>query len=222
MRKILHGVMRFLFAILARVDSRGLENIPQQGPVILAANHQGIVDSALVFMLLNREDATGLVADKYMKNPLMRWLVNAVNGIWINRESADLGALREALNYLRRGGMLGIAPEGTRSRTGVLTEAKTGVAYLADKSGAPILPIAIWGTQGGLSRALRLARPRVYVHFGTPFTLPALDRKDREASLQRNTDEIMCRIAAMLPEMYRGIYAEHPRLEELLVDGKGN
>jgi 1-acyl-sn-glycerol-3-phosphate acyltransferase len=148
----------------------------------------------------------------------MRWLINCVSGIWINREAADLGALREALNYLRQGSMLGIAPEGTRSRSGALMEAKTGVAYLADKSGVPILPIAIWGTQGALPRILRLARPRLYVHFGATFTLPALDRKDREGSMQRNTDEIMCRIAAMLPAEYWGAYADHPRLKELAAE----
>jgi 1-acyl-sn-glycerol-3-phosphate acyltransferase len=69
---------------------------------------------------------------------------------------------------------------------------------------------------------LRLARPHLYVRFGTPFTLPLLDRKSREASLQCNTDEIMCRIAAMLPEMYRGVYAQHPRLKELLANHDGS
>jgi 1-acyl-sn-glycerol-3-phosphate acyltransferase len=215
-RKILHGVMRFLFAILTRVNAQGLENIPRQGAAILAANHQGIVDAAMLFALLKRTDATGLVADKYQKNAFMRWLINSVHGIWINRESADLGALREALDYLRQGGMLGIAPEGTRSHSGVLMQAKTGVAYLADKSGVPIVPIAIWGSQGALAKAFRLTRPRLYVRVGKPFTLPAVDRKDREAGLQRNTDEIMCRIAAMLPDEYWGAYADHPRLQELV------
>ena len=221
MRKILHRLMRFLFAVLTRLDAQGLEHIPQQGGVILAANHQGIVDAALVFTLLQRTDATSLVADKYKKNAFMRWLINGVNGIWINRESADLGALREALEHLRNGGMLGIAPEGTRSRSGVLMHAKTGVAYLADKSGVPIVPVAIWGSQGALAKAFRLARPRLYLRVGAPFTLPPVERKVREASLQRNTDEIMCRIAAMLPAEYWGAYADHPRLQELVAENAG-
>ena len=218
MRKILHVVMRFLFAVLTRVDAQGLEHIPQQGAAILVANHQGIVDAGMVFALLKREDATGLVADKYQTNAFMRWMINSVHGIWINREAADLGALREALDYLRQGGMLGIAPEGTRSRSGVLMQAKTGAAYLADKSRAPVIPVAIWGTQGALSQALRLARPRLHITVGAPFTLPPVERKEREASLQRNTDEIMCRIAAMLPAEYWGAYAGHPRLKELTAE----
>ena len=225
-RKILHLVMRFLFAVLTRVDAAGLENIPQQGPAILAANHLGRLDAALIFMLVKRQDITGLVADKYKGRFFFDWLVNSVHGIWLNRESADLAAMREALNYIRRGGMLGIAPEGTRSHTGALIQAKTGVAYLADKSctaitPTAIVPVAIWGTETAVAKIFRLARPRLHVRFGAPFTLPPVDRKDREGSLQRNTDEIMCQIACMLPEMYRGVYAQHPRLWEFLAYGKG-
>jgi 1-acyl-sn-glycerol-3-phosphate acyltransferase len=97
-----------------------------------------------------------------------------------------------------------------------LITAKTGVAFLADKSNATIVPSCITGSEHSLKKIFTLQRPKVRVQFGEPFHLPPLDRKDRESSLRRNTDEIMCRIAALLPIAYRGAYADHPRLKELL------
>ncbi len=112
--------------------------------------------------------------------------------------------------------MLGIAPEGTRSRTGALIQAKTGTAYLADKARVPVVPAAIYGSESAVRQLFHLHRPAIHIQFGKPLMLEPVSRSNREADLQRNTDEIMCRIAAMLPERYWGVYAEHPRLIELL------
>jgi 1-acyl-sn-glycerol-3-phosphate acyltransferase len=213
-RTLLRRVVRLLFAILSRLQVEGLDNIPARGGAILAVNHLSIIDSPLIFDLLERRDATSLVGDSYKKNPFIRWLVEAVHGIWINRGEADLHALRAARDYVKQGGLLGIAPEGHRS-SGALMEVKTGVAYLAYQTGAPVIPISIWGTEDALHRLIRLQRPTIHVRVGRPFELPPLDRRDRNASLQRNTDEIMCQIARQLPERYHGVYAGHPRLLEL-------
>jgi len=218
---LIHFIVRLLFGLLSRLDVLGLENIPATGPGILAANHLGRLDSPLVFSLLERSDVTSLVADKYRNNPVLRPLVNAVNGIWINREQADFRALRQALDFINKGGMLGIAPEGTRSRTGALRTAKTGVAYLAGRSGVPIIPAGIWGTETAIAQLCRLRRPPIHIRFGQPFQLPPLRGGDRSASLQENADEIMCHIAALLPPEYRGVYAEHAKLMEILAGQEG-
>ncbi len=217
LRKVLRRLVRFLFHVLTRIEVHGLENVPQEGAVILAANHLSRLDPPLLFILLERDDVTGLVADKYKKNPFFRPLIEAVNGIWINREEADFQALRQARNFLLRGGMLGIAPEGTRSRDGQLHRAKSGIAYLAEKSGAPVLPVAIHGTEKAFSELARLRRPRLVVRFGKPLHLSPVSGHERNHILQKNTDEIMCHIAAMLPAEYRGDYANHPRLQELIL-----
>jgi 1-acyl-sn-glycerol-3-phosphate acyltransferase len=214
--KILKALFRALFWSLTRTQVHGAENIPPQGECILVANHLGILDPPLVYVFLDREDITGLVAKKYQSNPFTRGLVNLVGGIWLNRGEVDTRAFREAVEYLNRGGMIGISPEGTRSPTQALIHAKTGVAYLADKTRAPILPAGITGTERAFSMLMRLRRPRLIVRFGSPFTLPPVNRSTRNEDLKRNTDEIMCRIAALLPHEYRGVYAEHPRLTELL------
>lgn len=215
-RAFLRSIFRFIFALISHIESEGFEHIPERGGAILASNHLALIDSPLVFILIERNDATGLVADKHKKNPLLRLLVNSINGIWINREAADLQALKAARYYLNAGGLVGIAPEGTRSKTGALMRAKTGVAYLADKADVPIIPVAIAGSDKFVRELRRLRRPRLTVRLGEPFKLPPLERADRSASLQRNTDEIMCRIADLLPHVYHGVYADHPRLRTLL------
>ena len=141
-----------------------------------------------------------------------------MNGIWIDRENRDVHALKEARGYLKKGWLLGIAPEGTRSDRHALIEAKAGVAFLADKMKGVIVPVGVSGTERGLRRMFTLQRPRFCVTVGNPYQLPPVERKNRDASLQRNTDEIMCQIAALLPPQYRGFYRNHPRLLELTKD----
>ena len=215
-RQFLHAAVNILFKLLSRVEAVGLENLPAQGGCIVACNHLSRIDPVLVFALGKRRDMTALVADKYKRNPFIRPLIVGVGGIWINREEADIHALREARQFLRDGGILGIAPEGTRSHTGALIPAKTGTAYLADKAGVPMVPAAIYGSESAVRQLFHLRRPAIHIEFGKPVTLEPVSRANREADLERNTDEIMCRIAAMLPKRYWGVYAEHPRLKELL------
>jgi 1-acyl-sn-glycerol-3-phosphate acyltransferase len=126
-----------------------------------------------------------------------------------------MSALRQARDWLEGGHLLGVAPEGTRSRTSSLLPAKTGAAYLADKMRVPVVPCAIWGTEHTFPTLFRLHRPHIWIEFGQPLHLPPVERRAREADLQRNTDEIMCHIAALLPESYWGVYKEHPRVRKI-------
>ncbi len=210
------SILRFLFRWLTRLEVIGLENVPLSGGYILATNHLSRLDPPLLFMLIERDDLNALVADKYKKYPFIPWVVNALKGIWINRDEADFRALKEARQYVQAGGLLGIAPEGTRSPTKGLLPGKPGVAYLADKANVPVIPVAITGTEGAIFKIFTLRRPKIRVIFGEPIKLPPVGREQREEQLQRNTDEILCRIAALLPPEYRGAYAHHPRLLELL------
>jgi len=111
-----------------------------------------------------------------------------------------------------------IAPEGTRSRVGSLIEGKPGVSYLATRLGQPIIPVAIAGTEDKVifGNLKRLRRSHIVLKAGPAFSLPPLPRENRDAVLKQYTDEIMCRIAVMLPEKNRGVYKDHPRLKELM------
>jgi 1-acyl-sn-glycerol-3-phosphate acyltransferase len=211
-----HSIISFLYRHLTRVQVEGRENIPAQGACLLATNHMSRLDVPLLFIATPRLDLVALIADKYKMNLGISFLVRATGSIWLDREKADFTAFRAALEVLRKGWVLGIAPEGTRSTVRALLPAKTGIAFLAEKAGVPVVPAAICGTETSMNQILHLKRPVLRVRYGEAFQLPPIERQDREASLQRNTHEIMCRIAAMLPPRYWGHYAGHPRLAELL------
>ncbi len=208
MRTLLRRLLAILFRLLTRLQVEGLENIPADGGYLLTVNHLSVLDAPLVFHLIPRPDVTALAAKKHRRNPVFRWFVNQADGIWIDRHNPDAAALRKARDLLRRGWIIGIAPEGTRSRTGALIEAKPGVAFLAAQADVPVLPAVIWGTERAWNAWLHFHRPRLGVRFGEPFRPPPVARKRREADLRRNTRLIMCRLAELLPPAYRGVYAD--------------
>lgn len=209
--------IRFVLAIIARVEIIGYDNVPPEGGFILAANHLGRLDSAMLYYAIDREDIIMPVAEKYKTHWLFGPLVRALGGFFINRFDADLQAIREVLRRLKKGGVFVIAPEGTRSKVEALQEAREGAAYFASKTGVPIIPIALTGTEDRVvvDNIKHFRKTHIVVRAGPAFTLPTLKSQDEQA-LQAATDEIMCRIAAMLPEKYRGFYSDHPRLKELL------
>lgn len=214
--RFLHWIFDLLSRLLVRRQIEGFENLPESGPYILAINHLSYFDLPFVFGLLGGEDVTGWAAEKYARHPLFGPILRMGGGIFIDRGEVDRSALSAAEAWLNKGKIFGMAPEGTRSRDHQLQRGKTGVAYLSQTTGAPIVPIGIHGTEDTIHCWLRFRRPTFYMHIGAPFTLPPLDPNHRMASLRRDTDEIMCRIAALLPPEYRGMYADHPRLQELL------
>lgn len=215
--KTLRSIVRFIMNIIADVEIHGTEKLPQ-GNVIIAANHLGRLDTATLLYILDREDLIMPVAEKYKNHPLYGAIGRAANAIWLNRFEADYSALLEILARMEKGGMLVIAPEGTRSKTEALQEAKLGVAFLASKSGYPVLPVAVTGTEDRsiIENLKHFRRSKIVVRAGDAFKIEIPKGKGREQAMREATDEIMCQIGALLPEKYRGVYAEHPRLKELL------
>jgi len=218
MRYILRTLIRLLFNLIARVEASGYEHLPAEGNFVIATNHLGIVDAPLAFYALDRWDLFVLIGEKWRKNRFFRWLGKYFNFIFIDRFNPDIKALRKVMALMDEGKNLVIAPEGTRSRTGALIEGKPGVSYLATRLGQPIIPVAISGTEDKVifGNLKRLRRSHIVLRAGPAFTLPSLPRENRDAVLKQYTDEIMCRIAALLPEKHRGVYKDHPRLKELL------
>ncbi|MFO7585112.1 MAG: lysophospholipid acyltransferase family protein [Anaerolineales bacterium] len=217
MRNFVRGLIRFVFNRIARFEIHGYENVPSSGAFVLAVNHIGVIDIAMFHYIFDRFDMFIPVGEKWEKNAFVRWLARNLNFLFVDRFNPDLKALRKMIALMDTGNSLVIAPEGTRSKTGALIEGKPGVAYLAARSGFPVLPVAITGTEDKviLGNIKRLRKSPVTLTAGKPFTLPPIPRENRDETLQTYTDEIMCQIAALLPERYRGVYAEHPRLKAL-------
>ncbi len=199
----------------------GRDRLPPRGPCLVVGNHLSFLDAVLLYDLIGGENVSAWAAEKWERNLVFGTLLRMGNAIFIHRGQVDRRALEHAADWLRAGKVFGMAPEGTRSPNAGLGQGKTGVAYLAHWTGAPILPIAHWGTESTMRSWLRLRRPRIGVRVGEPFQLPPIDEASRTASLRRNADEVMCRLAALLPPSYRGIYADHPRTQSLLAGVTG-
>jgi len=223
MRNFLRGIVRLLINLIARVEVSGYEYLPAEGNCVVATNHLGIIDVPMGLYALNRWDMFVMIGEKWEKVGLFRWAAKYFNLIFIDRFNPDIKTLRKVISLMEENRILVIAPEGTRSRTGALIEAKPGVSYLAAKLDRPIVPVAITGTEDKvlLANLKKLRRSHITVTAGPAFTLPPLPRENRDEVLKQYTDEIMCHIAAILPEKYRGVYADHPRLKELLAAQQG-
>jgi 1-acyl-sn-glycerol-3-phosphate acyltransferase len=219
MKKTTHAIFRFIVRLIlntiARIEMVGFENLPASQGCVIAANHIGRLDAALAYYVLDRPDIIMVVAEKYEKYAFFRWLVKITNGMFIDRYNADIRAIRETLRRLHQGQILTITPEGTRSKSGNLIEAKPGGIYLAWKAGVPILPVAITGTEDAVvkKRLKHLKRLDIKIVAGPSFTLPPVEGMDRDALMQQYTGEVMRRIAALLPPERQGFYAEHPAMD---------
>ena len=213
--KYVRAVLKVPFALLTQWRVIGLENVPSQGPAIIVSNHLSRFDAPFGFVALDRPTLTGFAADTYRRRLFFRLFLESAGVIWVNRGQTDRATIKAAVAALKQGTILGIAPEGTRSQTGALIEGKPGAAYLAQRANVPLVPCAFMNTENLGAALRRLRRLPISLTFGQQFTLPALPDRSQSERLEIYTDEIMCRIAALLPERYRGVYANHPRVREL-------
>lgn len=198
-------VLSIIIHALGRVEVKGVENIPKKAGCILAINHLSRLDTFLIGITCPRQ-VYALVAAKYKSYPLVNWFTEASGGIWVNRTEFSREPLMTAIRILKRGDVLGLAPEGTRSTSGSLQPGKPGVAFIAAHAGVPIVPLGITGTQN-MKGLLRFRQMRLSITYGEPFHLPQEGRMS-SGELAVATELIMVRIAKLLPLEYRGVYAE--------------
>jgi 1-acyl-sn-glycerol-3-phosphate acyltransferase len=206
-------VLRFLikwiaFGLLVKLNRvEGLENVPEKGPAILMINHIAFVDPILVIHVTPR-NIVPLAKMEVYEYPVIGIFPKLWEVIPVRREEFDRHAVQQVLEVLRAGEIVLVAPEGTRGTA--LQRGKEGVAYLASRSGAPVIPVAITGTPD--FPALRFTsawkKPGAVVRFGKPFFFcPEYKRAGRD-ELRKMTDEAMYVLAAMLPPELRGEYAD--------------
>jgi 1-acyl-sn-glycerol-3-phosphate acyltransferase len=206
------AVLRVASACLTRVKREGFENLPEEGPLLVICNHASNADGMLLMAYVvpaMKRPMAWLGKEEALRWPLFGWAMKQ-NGIFgVRRGAGDLEAFKLAKQVLDEGRVLAIFPEGTRSPSGALQEAKEGATVLAVRSAAPILPIAITGSQRFWPRGKFLPRPgrRMTVSVGEPFTLTMAKGADRHESLRAATAEMMRHVAELLPDEQRGVYA---------------
>jgi 1-acyl-sn-glycerol-3-phosphate acyltransferase len=165
------------------------------------------VEVPILFTQLLPRPVTGIAKTESWDRWFLRWVFNAWEVIPIRRGEADMAAMRKSLEALQRGYILGISPEGTRNKTGALIKAQPGIVTLALHSQAPLLPLGNWGGESFLRNIKRLKRTDFAVRVGRPFKLDTHGERVTAGLRQRIADEMMYQVAALLPERYRGVYA---------------
>ncbi len=228
MRRAIHcavtAVIKALLRLLCKVDASALELLPRTGPYMIVVNHVNFLEVPLIYSFLQPRAAYSLVKEETWHNPLLGALATLWHAIPIKRGSADFAALGAAERVFEDGNILIVAPEGTRTGTGVLKKAHGGAALLAHRYGVPIYPLAHTGGQFFYANIKRLRRTPFTFHVGAPFLLSAKAKAAFNGEARRQaTMEIMGRLAALLPPEQRGLYASEaerePRFLAYLEDG---
>ena len=206
-RPILQPALRFLLWLFVRAGYEGMERIPRQGPLILMYNHIHIIDPLVLVAHVPRY-AVAISKVEVFGWPVVGPLVRLYPTIPVHRGEMDMTAVRQSLAVLQAGQALIVAPEGTRSRSGTLMQAKRGMIFLAQQTDPLILPVAVTGTTAFSARLKRLRRVPVRYRFGRPFRFRWPEGKPKREVMQQMADEAMYELARLLPPEMRGVYSD--------------
>ena len=215
---VLKAVLTPLLRFFYRVRVEGIENVPADGPAILASNHISFSDSIFLPLVLRRR-VTFVAKAEYFEDPKTAWFFRAMGQIPIKRTggSASEGAMAAARDVLDGGGLFGIYPEGTRSPDGRLYKGHTGVARLALQTRAPVLAVAMIGTRE--AQPIGQAMPRLFmpitIRISKPLTFGRyFDRVDDPHVLRGITDEVMFELRELSGQAYVNTYAKRKDVPE--------
>jgi 1-acyl-sn-glycerol-3-phosphate acyltransferase len=203
---IARGVLIGMFKTLTRWQVKGRENIPKGGPVLVVANHLNLADPPLLGVSLDRK-VIFMAKEELFRSSLGAYFVGGLGSFPVHRGRLDRQALRRSQQVLADDLALAMFPEASRSRSAKLKKAMPGSALIACRSGVPILPVGITGTEQIKGWGWLFRRPRLAVNIGRPFSLPPVEGKLTREKLVEYTELIMQRIAELLPPHYRGVYA---------------
>lgn len=210
--RLIRAVVRVIVAIFLDMHVAGRQNVPATGPVIIASNHLSWTDIPLIPAFLKRRVIYMAKEESFMSKA--GWLVRFFGAFPVKRGEADRQSLRTAGEQLKAGHILGIFPEGTRSKIHTLGQAHAGMGMIALRSGAPVIPVAVYGTE----KILKKFRPRITIIFGEPMILTPKGKKITREDIDQSTEQVMLRISSMLPPEYRGVYAELTASESSIKD----
>ena len=208
-RQIIRFLIRTIgFNLLARVRVQGMENIPAQGPTIIMMNHISLIDPVLCMGAITHRFVIPMSKVENMRNPILAPFIAAWGAYWVRRGEIDRKALMNSIELIKSGQLILIAPEGTRHPEG-LAPAKDGLAYVATKARAVIVPTAITGAQHWMADLKRLKRAPVSVTFGRAFRFRADAERVPRDILSVMSDEAMYQLAVTQPDSaLRGVYGD--------------
>ncbi|MEA2008176.1 MAG: lysophospholipid acyltransferase family protein [Chloroflexota bacterium] len=214
-RRILRAFFQGIFRLLGPVRIIGKENVPQEAPYVIAMNHVSILEVPFIGSFWPIFPEIIGAADVW-RRPGQAIFARMYHGLPVHRGEYDRRALAIVIDVLKAGKILLISPEGTRSHTPGLQRAKSGIAYIVDKTQVPVVPVGIVGTtEDYFKNGFTGKRPILEMRIGKPIQLPPIKGhgEERREARQQNTDKVMAHIAALLPPEYRG---EYTNFEDLL------
>jgi 1-acyl-sn-glycerol-3-phosphate acyltransferase len=204
---IVNWFLRIIFSVLCRIDKDELKKIPLKGPLILVGNHVNFLEAPVLFPFINNTNITAIAKKDSWKNPLFNFLFDTWGTIPIEREMIDQRAFQLSERVLKEGRILAVFPEGTRSGDGRLLKGKPGIVALAMRSKATLLPMAFYGYENFWENLKHFRRTDFHIVVGEPFRVYSNGEGLSRDIRQVMTDEIMFKIAELLPEKYRGAYS---------------
>ncbi len=196
--KLVHIIFNILSCILFRLERKGIGNFPEKGPVILASNHISFLDPVII-PTASRRRMHFMAKAELFAVPVLGWLIKKFNAFPVKRGLIDKTALENSLNILKEGDVLLLFPEGTRSLTGDIQEAKPGIGFIVYHSRVPVVPVLITGTDKALPKGAWMVRPKkVKVIFGKPLYFDKyLSQKGSKNIYLQIGKDIMCAIKVL-------------------------
>lgn len=204
--RVVNTTIKGLTSLICRVDAEQLIRVPDRGPLIIVSNHINFLDVPVIYTRLQPSPLTGFAKIETWKSPFLGPLFSLWGIIPVRRGEADMNAIRQGVAALKKGEILAITPEGTRSGHGRLAKGQAGVVMMALLAGAPLLPVAHFGAETYRQNLPRLRRTDFRIRVGKPFILDAGSTKVNHTVREQMAAEIMYQLAALLPPAYRGQY----------------
>ncbi|NIM95352.1 MAG: hypothetical protein GTO18_16780 [Anaerolineales bacterium] len=207
-KSLVLAFFRGLTSVICRFHDEQLSKVPQNGPLIIICNHVNLLEIPVLFTRLQPRSLRGFAAAKRWDALWSRWLLETCDAIPLHRGEADLSAIREAIKQINEGHIFMMAPEGTRSYDGRLQKGNPGAVLLALRTDAPIMPLVFYGGENYVGNLLHLRKTDFHIRVGEPFQLNVGGTRINSEVRQDIIDEMMYRMAALLPPQYRGVYAD--------------
>lgn len=205
--KIVIAILKIILGLMCRIDDDQLKRVPEKGPLIMVVNHINIIDAPMLLARLYPRQVTAMVKIEAWNNPFFRILLILWEAVPVRRNETDLTAMRQSVQTIKKGWILGVSPEGTRSGDGSLLPAHAGTVLLALQTGAALIPVGYYGHEKMWANLRRLRRSDFHFVVGRPFHLDPHGEKVTHQVRQQMLDEIMYQLAALLPPANRGAYS---------------
>ncbi len=208
--RFVNAVLRGFFRLTCRINLDELKKVPHDGPYLLLANHTYVLDGPMLYVFLKRRNLLAMAKKELWNNKFLGWVMNLWRSIPVDRENMGRETMEACFAALEHNEILAMAPEGTRSKDEKLQQGKTGIAFIAHKKDVPMVPVVIMGLSSFSKNLKRLKRTPITIRVGKPFEIIQKGGRVDAATREALSDEIMLRMAALMPEEKRGYYEGRP------------